>query len=350
MPVAVTRAKVHSRIDIRRVLAQLLIDDAHRLDEFPPVERSQHAQAADAVAHRDLVRSLVARFRLHQLLDRQVPLRQPMLDPRQRQRDRRALPLQPARHLGHERADQRRIGARHVGHHEDHVLGNLHHLVRPRLGQPAVDRRCGDPRGDTAQVFDQRKAQHDWNRPQFAEFQRCHQLVCRHEAAQALRIDATVAVCNRLERDVVDARQPGGRSAREARQLLAVAFRQMPGGHPDLVLDQIKIVEQPFTGRRDPSVLLDGFGQQLGRRDQDRVVLCEPGQQLVGDALGRELVRSSERLAVLLHLVGAEQFSTQRQLFFLALACPSAKNAVTGPEKIFEHGAVAEFHACLSLA
>ena len=88
------------------------------------------------------------------------------------------------------------------------LLGDLHHLVRPGSGAVAVDRAGRDPRADAAQVLDQRQPQHDRNRPQLAELQRRHRLVGGDEAGQRLRVDAAVAVRDRLERDVVHARQP----------------------------------------------------------------------------------------------------------------------------------------------
>ena len=59
VPVAVARGEIHARVDAGRVLAQRLLDDAQRLDELAPVHRAEEAQAADAVADRDLVGGLL---------------------------------------------------------------------------------------------------------------------------------------------------------------------------------------------------------------------------------------------------------------------------------------------------
>ena len=237
------------------------------------------------VADRDLVARLLLRFRLHQLLDRLARFGQSLLDPGERQGERRAVSLQPARELGDERAHHRRVRARHVRDHEDQalriVLGDLHHLVGPRRGPVPVDRAARDPGADAAQVLDQRQAQHDGNGPQLAERQRRHRLVGRHEARQALRVDPAVAVGDRLEREVVDARKSGGRAVREPRQLAAVPLGQVPPGRADLLLDQVEVVEQPFGGRRDAAVRRDRRGQQVADFDQDVVVLDQPRQQPV---------------------------------------------------------------------
>ena len=85
-----------------RILAQLLVDHTHRLDEFAPVHRPQEAQAADAVAHRHLVFGLLPDLRLHQVFDGPTGFGEPLFDPGERQCQGGALPLQPARQLRNE--------------------------------------------------------------------------------------------------------------------------------------------------------------------------------------------------------------------------------------------------------
>ena len=87
-------------------------------------------------------------------------LGQPLLDPGERQRQRGALSLQPARQLGDERAHHRRVRARHVRDHQDQalgiVLGDVHHLVRPRR-RPGCGRSCR-PRSGRRRGADSRSA------------------------------------------------------------------------------------------------------------------------------------------------------------------------------------------------
>ncbi len=88
----------------------------------------------------------------------------------------------------------------------------------------------------------------------------------------------------------------------------------MPLGGTDLFFDEIEVVEQPFPGRRDPAVRRYRRLQQLAHVDQDDFVLGQPGQQLVRRAPSGQLVRCRERLAMLRHLIGAEQRQAQRRL------------------------------------
>ncbi len=167
--IAVTSGEIHCRIDAGGVLSQQLLHHAAMLDEFAPIDRRQRAQAADAVADRDLVGGLLLRLQLHQMLDALARFGQALLDPAQRQRQRRALSLQPARHLGDERAGHRRVRARHVGDHQHHALGiafgGCGHVVGPAHGFAAIAPVRHHPRGNAAQVFDQCQPQHDRDRP-----------------------------------------------------------------------------------------------------------------------------------------------------------------------------------------
>src|SRR6266550_4923480 len=92
--ITVAGRKLHRAINVLRILTQYSLDDADAFDEITPVDRAQEAKTADAVADRDLVRRLLLVLRLHQLFDRQVRFREPLLDPRQRKSQRRTLSLQ----------------------------------------------------------------------------------------------------------------------------------------------------------------------------------------------------------------------------------------------------------------
>ncbi len=101
--IAVARGEVHRRIDDRGIFAERLVDDTHCLDEVTPVGRSQNAEAADAVADRNLIGCLPLALRLHQPLDVLAFFRKALLDPGKRESQSRPLPLQPPGQLRDER-------------------------------------------------------------------------------------------------------------------------------------------------------------------------------------------------------------------------------------------------------
>ncbi|HYL17960.1 MAG TPA: hypothetical protein VEV20_04735 [Burkholderiales bacterium] len=90
-----------------------------------------------------------------------------------------------------------------------------------------------------------------------------------------------------------------------------------PGG-ANLLFDQIEIVKQPLGGRRNPPIRLDHCGQELAGFVEDSFVVRQSGQKTVGRAPRIQLVRSGKPPAVLLHLIGTEQFRTQWRLFIIA--------------------------------
>ena len=77
----------------------------------------------------------------------------------------------------------------------------------PLVREVAVAATGRNAQCHAAQVFDQRQPQHDRDRPQLAQVQRRHALVRGQETAQAVEVDASVAVRNRFQRNVVDARE-----------------------------------------------------------------------------------------------------------------------------------------------
>ena len=315
--VAVAGGEIHPAVRSPRVLAQNLVDGAHRLDEGAPVHRSQEPEAADAVADGNLVGGLLLVLRPHQLLDRQVGLGKPLFDPGERQRQRGALSLQPAREFRDERAHHRRVRPRHVRGQQDQALrvlfGDLHHLFRPAGGEVPGDASGDNPCPDAPEILDQRQAQHDGDGPQFAERQDGHRLVGRHETAETSRVHPSIAVRDRFMRDVVHARKSGRRSVQQAGQLPAVPLRQVPLGHADLFFDQVEVVEEPFPGGRDPAVRIDRRRQKGACSLQDAFILRQPGQKRIPDPSRTQPVRARKGLAMLLHLFIAEQFRTQRR-------------------------------------
>jgi hypothetical protein len=284
--IAIARGEIHPSVQAGRVAAQLELDDADALEELAPVHRAEEPQAADGVADGDLEARLLLRVGLHQLLDRHAGLRQALLDPREGQGKRGALPLQPARQLGDERARHRRVRARHVGDHQDQALGiasgDVHHLVGPGVGAAALLHVRGDQRRDAAQVLDQREAQHDRDGPELAHLERRHALVGRHEAREAFVVDAAVAVGDRLEGEVVHARIAGGGPVGETRELAAVSPRQVAPRRADLLLDQVEVVEQPLRRGRDPPPFGDREGESVAGLREHALVVREPRQQAVG--------------------------------------------------------------------
>ena len=102
---------------------------------------------------------------------------------------------------------------------------------------------------------------------------------------------------------------PGARRVGQPRQLAVVAARQVPPGRPDLLLDEVVVVDEPLGGGRDPHA--------AGRNVRDEgVSLFERGRiagQARKQAVGRlrafrlQAVTQRKRPRVLLELDHAEE-------------------------------------------
>ena len=318
--IAVPGREIHLPVEAAWVAAQGLLDEAHLLDEIPPVHDPQQAQAADAVADGDLIGGLLLVFGLHQVCHGLPHLGQALFDPAERQGKRRPAPLQAAHQLGHEGAGHRGLGAHHVGHHQDQALRVFldggGHPVGPGAGQHALGPTRGDQHPDPAEILDQGEPQHDRDGPQLAQLERRDGLVGGHEAAKALGIHPPVAVGHGFKGDVVNPRPPGCHPAAvEARKLPGVALGQQVTGAAGLLFDEIKIVEQPLAGRDHALLVGHRAGEQPAHLEQGVLVVIEPRQQTVGSgpAVG-QAVRFGQHTAVLGHLFDAEQFGAQGRL------------------------------------
>ena len=105
----------------------------------------------------------------------------------------------------------------------------------------------------------------------------------------------------------------------------------MPLGRGDLFFDQMEVVEQPLAGRGDPVVRRYRGGQLFADLDQHGFVRGQPREEPVPRTTRRQPMRGRERLAVPLHLLGAEQFRAKRQLLTGRLVRQTA-GAQTSPE------------------
>ena len=87
----------------------------------------------------------------------------------------------------------------------------------------------------------------------------------------------------------------------------------MPARHLDLLLDQVKIIEQPLRRRGDPPALVYRQGGMVEGLE-DLLVMIQPRQEPVAAPPGRDLVLSSDRLRMPRQLFDAEQLRAQRRL------------------------------------
>jgi hypothetical protein len=98
----------------------------------------------------------------------------------------------------------------------------------------------------------------------------------------------------------------------------------MPPGHLNLLLDQIKVIQQPFGGRSDTPALAHGQCGAIESSDEV-LVLVQPRQQTVGTLPGDYLVAGCEAFGMARQLFDTEQLGPQRRL-----ACARAQTRISG--------------------
>src|SRR5437764_14218876 len=87
----------------------------------------------------------------------------------------------------------------------------------------------------------------------------------------------------------------------------------MPAGHLNLLLDQVKIIQQPFGGGSNEPCLVYRQSRAV-KTSQDLLVFVQSSQQAVGTAPWHELVPRGQDQRMAAQLFHIEQLRPQRRL------------------------------------
>lgn len=138
-------------------------------------------------------------------------------------------------------------------------------------------------------------------------------LVRAHEHAERLRVEAAVGVRHERPGQSEHARIPGERPIRQLGQLAIIAAWEILSDFPNLVLDDVEVVDQPLGRRSDRAVLADGGGDGAVRAEQHPPVVAKARRQCSAPGgPGRHALRGGETLGVLLEALDAEELTADR--------------------------------------
>ena len=130
---------------------------------------------------------------------------------------------------------------------------------------------------------------------------------------QEAGIEAAVGVRGERPRDAVDARQSDQWAAVQCRKFPEETGRQQRADVADLLFNDVEVVEQPFGGRRNRALLVDGSSNGLvGADEYPRVVGAAPGEAEPRQAEIPGCLCFRKALGVLLESLRAEYFGPQR--------------------------------------
>jgi hypothetical protein len=107
----------------------------------------------------------------------------------------------------------------------------------------------------------------------------------------------------------------------------------MPRRSANLLLNQIKIIQQPLSRRRNLPPQLNRLGQLIAGVNNHVFIVSQARQQLITIRLLGQTMRTSQNTSVLLHLQSAKQFRPKRQLFTQSFTPRSAEQQIGGEIK-----------------
>ncbi len=141
--------------------------------------------------------------------------------------------------------------------------------VRPVVGQLDLVDPLHRAERHAPHALEEPEPEHRRNRPQLADGEGRHLLERADEAIDVVEVDASFAVRDEADRQLVHARIAGQRAARQLGELAIVAAREALVHLRDVLLHDVEVVEQPLAGGPDIDVLPKDLEQARVRRRQD---------------------------------------------------------------------------------
>ena len=150
---------------------------------------------------------------------------------------------------------------------------NPEQSVRNHVGFLPCDTAAHDALRCAAHVFHKYDPQRNRNRPELSNGERMDGLIGAHEAPQSLRIEATVGMRDERPSHAEYPRVAGEGAIGELRQFSIVTGRQIDANLADLLLDDVIIIEQPFSRWRDRASRVHGSRDVSIGCEQNRCVV-----------------------------------------------------------------------------
>ena len=165
------------------------------------------------------------------------------------------------------------------------------------------------------QIFDQNDLQRYRDGPELPDREGLNLLIRVDVGNQDLGIKAAVGVSDKGPSHAEDAGITSERAGDEFRELAVIARRQIGADLTDLRFHQMKIVDQPFSRRRDLAPVVDRLhDRSIGRQEDRGIVAKSGGQSQAPGRMGSYGLRDRKTLRVRLEALDAEQFLTDRLL------------------------------------
>ncbi len=315
MPAAIARRFVHLRVRAARILSQHCFHPARQLEELGPIERRDGAHAGDGIADRYVIRGLPQVLAAGQLVGRRAQRLTAGGNPIDDRQQRRVVLAHALQELNQEACADVGVAGRKRRQRTPQplvALGVDNQAVGPLVGQLAVARvRLRASQG----ADDQRQSEpeHDRHCPQLADRHRGDALISDDVFGQQVQVDARIGVPQVVQAQPIHAWVASHVAARDPRQLNQVAPGQILLNLAELLLDDVRIVEQPLFGWARVTLVFCGARQRgiLGvqLRPRSREALAQRPGGAAQDGLA---VRSSDLGGVADQVLGRVELTAQR--------------------------------------
>jgi hypothetical protein len=144
------------------------------------------------------------------------------------------------------------------------------------MGLLARGSAIDDPFGRAPQILDQHDTQRNRNGPEFTDRERLYALLGLDKPAQHLRVEAAVCMRNEGPGHAKHAGISCERSFRKFRQLAVEPARKIVADFADLLVHDMKVIDQPFCDGRDGALFTDCRRDRAIRSKQHATIVVQP--------------------------------------------------------------------------
>jgi hypothetical protein len=161
---------------------------------------------------------------------------------------------------------------------------------------------------ESPEILHEHEAKRDRQGPQLPDRERLHALIGPDESAKRLELDAAVGMRHELPGEPVNAGRILELAVGKLGQLAIETGREILLDLANLLLDDVKIVQQPLGARRDRAGLAARLRDQPVRMHQDPGVFAQPRQKPPAAAFSRmDVMLGRESPRELLEVLGREE-------------------------------------------